>query len=710
MASANAEQNDPLQTFLDASLDAVIRIDAAGFITDWNLQAESLFGWLRPEIQGHAFYDIILPERYRARHRRAMALGQTPSRASVRLETEGLHRLGHEFSIELTLTQINSALAVEYCAFIRDISALRQLEHDVLLAKSSFESIEGMVILDADLSILKVNAAFSSITGYEADEVIGGKSSICCLEHPDLMAFWRLQNRLPEDMFWRGEVQGLRKSGEVYPVKLSVMAVANKQNQISHFVIAFVDLSEIRRSEDRLHRLSFYDALTELPNRMLMLDRLQQALLSSGRNHSHGAVLLIDLDDFKNLNEAMGHKVGDQMLIQVTQRLRACLYITDTLARLGGDEFIVILEELGAQMSIAAEKAEIVANRILETFNRPFDLQGHSHPASASIGICLFDGTGVEPTALITRAETAMHHAKEVRYNAVRFFDAATQATLQTRFTLTEWMHQGLPQQFALHYQIQTSSQGVPFGAEALIRWRHPEHGHISPALFIPLAEETGFIIQIGTWVLQRACQQLVAWSQVPAMQHLTLSVNVSAKQFHQRDFVQQVIAALQLSGANPARLELELTEGMMVRDVDAVIEKMALLKSHGVRFSLDDFGTGYSSLSYLKRFPLNQLKIDQSFVRGVLEDANDAAIVRAIITLGKSLGMAVIAEGVESCEQCEFLRTNGCQEFQGYWFGRPLALQAFEALVLQKTPPPTSPTAGTQEQTENQLVNKIRK
>jgi diguanylate cyclase (GGDEF)-like protein/PAS domain S-box-containing protein len=676
-----------LQVLLDASLDAAIRIDSSGLIQGWNQQAESLFGWPRVEVMGRAFYDVVLPQRYRARLISAFARAQTPTLSSVRLETAGLHRLGHELAIELTLTMIKTNRAVEYCAFFRDLSVRHQMERDLLLAQSSFESVEGMLILDADLSILKVNVAFSGITGYSATEAIGKKSSIIRLNQPDLRAFWEIKNRSPADMFWRGEVQDRRKNGETYPVKLSVMAVANESGHVSHFVLAFVDLSESRQSEDRLHRLSFYDALTELPNRMLMLDRLQQALISSERNQSHGAVLLIDLDDFKNLNDAMEHKIGDQMLIQVTQRLKGCLYTTDTLARLGGDEFVVILEELDAQSSIAAEKAEIVANRIIETFSEPFDLKGHSHPASAGIGICLFKGLAVEPSALVTRAETAMHHAKEVKYNAIRFFDAATQATLQTRFTLTEWMRQGLPQQFALHYQIQTSSQGVPFGAEALIRWQHPEQGHISPALFIPLAEETGLIIQIGAWVLRRACEQLVLWSHRSAMQHLTLSVNVSPKQFHQSDFVQQVIDALEQTGANPARLELELTEGMMVRDVNAVIEKMLILKRHGVRFSLDDFGTGYSSLSYLKRFPIDQLKIDQSFVQSVLDDPHDAAIVRAVITLGQSLGMAVIAEGVESSAQCDFLRANGCKEFQGYLFGRPLAVAAFEALVEQKEP-----------------------
>lgn len=676
-----------IQTFLSLSLDAVVQMDAAGVIIGWNTNAENLFGWSRAEVMDKMFYDIILPQRYRTRHQNAFTCAQTPSQPSVRLETACLHRQGHELPIEVTLTTLRTQVGSEYYAVIRDISEPHRIQQDINLAMSSFESMEGLMIVDTNLTVLKVNTAFSDITGYNADEVVGKKSSIFRTDRSDLMKFWQLKKGNPIDMFWRGEVTDQRKNGETYPAQLSVMAVANPQNQVSHFVIAFADLSERRKSEDRLHQLAFYDPLTNLPNRLLMFDRLKQALISSERNDAHGAVLLIDLDDFKNLNDALGHRMGDQMLIQVTQRLTECLYATDTLARIAGDEFVVVLEGLDSQQSIAAESAELVANRIIETFGRPFDLMGHSHPASASIGICLFKGLGVDASALVTQSETAMYRAKEVRCNAIRFFDSATQATLHTRFTLTEWMRTGFPGEFSLHYQIQASSLGTPFGAEALIRWRHPEQGHISPALFIPLAEETGLIMQIGNWVLHQACEQLVLWSQHPVLQTFTLSVNVSAKQFHQKDFAQKVLFALEQTGANPTLLKLELTEGMMVRDVDAVIEKMVILKRHGVRFSLDDFGTGYSSLSYLKRFPLDQLKIDQSFVRGVMENPNDAAIVRAVITLGQSLGMTVIAEGVESSEQCEFLRANGCKEFQGYWFGRPLAVEAYEALVMEKTP-----------------------
>jgi len=675
-------KNDLVQVFLHSCLDAVAQMDEWGHITAWNTQCERVFGWSADQVIGLVFFDTMLPLRHRTSLRNAFLFAQSRGEPSVRTETDGLHRRGHELPVEITLTAIKSQAGILCCAFVRDLSERHQLEHDLNLARSSFESPEGMVIIDTQMTIIKVNVAFSNITGYGAAEAVGKNSAIARAGDADLTKFWTLTNRSPAEMFWRGEVTDRRKSGETYPVRLSIMAVASKPNQVTHYVIAFTDLSESRKTEDRLHRLSFYDPLTDLPNRFLLFDRLQQALISCERNKTIGAVLLLDVDDFKSLNEALGHQMGDLMLVQVAQRIKACLYPTDTLARLAGDEFVVVLEALATRQTTAAEKAELVASRIIEAFGQPFVLMGHSHPASASIGIRLFENLSVEASTLVTHAETAMYRAKETGCNLIRFFDSSTQAVLQTRFMLNEWMRQGLPDQFTLHYQVQTDHLGLPFGAEALLRWQHPEQGAISPAMFIPLAEETGFIIEIGAWVLRTACEQLVLWSDDPAMQHLTLSVNVSARQFNQKDFAQQVLATLTHTGANPLLLELELTEGMMVRDMEAVIEKMEMLKRHGVRFALDDFGTGYSSLSYLGRLPLDKLKIDQSFVRGLQDDPSAAAIVRAVITLGQSLDIAVIAEGVETTEQCQFLQTNGCQEFQGYFFGRPIDLTAFEGLV----------------------------
>jgi diguanylate cyclase (GGDEF)-like protein/PAS domain S-box-containing protein len=680
-----APEQARIQSILDTSLDAVIQMDAGGRISGWNQQAERCFGWLRHEVIGLALHDVIIPPRYREAHVKGFAHFLKTGQAKVlnsRIEIEGLHRQGHEFPIELAISAISTSNGVEFSAFIRDITERRRVEDELRIASTAFQTFEGMVITDARMVILKVNDAFAKITGYSREDAVGKKSSIFRENRQDSAIFQNLIERLPIDRFWRGEVWDRRRSGESYPVWLNVTAVVDAHDVVTHYVIAFVDNSEHKAAQDRIHHLAFYDPLTQLPNRVLMLDRLQQILLSSERKQEFGAILLIDLDDFKNLNETLGHALGDLLLKQVALRLKECLHTDDTIARVGGDEFVVVLQGLDCETQAAASRAEIVAERIRDVFQQAFDLHGHKHHTSPSIGICLFVGQEVKPDQLLKHAENAMYRAKQSGRNCIRFFDSSTQAALEARFSLITLMREGLPAQFSLYYQIQIDSSGTRFGAEALIRWQHPERGMISPAMFIPLAEETGFILPLGAWVLTQACQQLVLWANDPAMRNLTLSVNVSAKQFQQEDFTPQVLAVLAKTGANPARLKLELTEGLMLYGIDAVIEKMLTLKRLGVSFSIDDFGTGYSSLAYLKRLPLDQLKIDQSFVRDVLEDPNDAAIVRAVITLGQSLGLAVIAEGVETSEQRHFLEINGCKQFQGYLFGRPLPVAQFEALV----------------------------
>ncbi|MFZ2219314.1 MAG: bifunctional diguanylate cyclase/phosphodiesterase [Rhodoferax sp.] len=379
-------------------------------------------------------------------------------------------------------------------------------------------------------------------------------------------------------------------------------------------------------------------------------------LISSERKQDFGAVLLLDVDNF--------------------------MHSDDIVARVDGDSFAIVLANLDVQSPPSASNARQVADRIRLAVNEPFHIQGVEHRISLSIGICLFRGSELAAEILVEHAEAAMYKAKHDGRNCIRFYDPVTQAALEARYTLIAWLHKALPHELRLYYQVQVDATGTPLGAEALIRWQHPEKGLISPAMFIPLAEESGLILPIGAWVLETACQQLALWSPDAATRHLKLAVNVSAKQFLQVDFVEVVGGALARSGANPKLLKLELTESVMVSDADAVIEKMTRLKALGVCFSLDDFGTGYSSLAYLKRLPLDQLKIDQSFVRNLLHDPNDSAIVRTVISLGQSMGLEVIAEGVETQAQCDALLANGCRQFQGYLFGRPLPLAAFEALI----------------------------
>ncbi len=451
------------------------------------------------------------------------------------------------------------------------------------------------------------------------------------------------------------------------------------------------DITERRRAETQIEQLAFYDPLTGLPNRHLLMDRLGQALVTLRRKATHGALLLLDLDNFKVINDTLGHLVGDRLLVEIAGRLKACVREGDTVARFGGDEFVIILEGL-EPTGMAALQAEAVATKLLQHLAEPLALnvalddglvEERTHYCSASLGIALFVDGSVSITELLKRADTAMYQAKAAGRNALRFFDADVQSKVSEHATLETDLRTALQQQqFVVHYQPQVNADGVLSGAEALVRWQHPQRGLLSPALFIAVAEETGAIVDIGQQVLQAACQQLAAWAALPKMAHLTVAVNVSARQFQQEGFVAQVLAALDASGARAERLKLELTESMLVADVDNVIEKMTALKAHGVGFSLDDFGTGYSSLYHLKRLPLDQLKIDQSFVRNIVSDANDASIARMIMALAESLGLAVIAEGVEQPAQADFLRSMGCVAYQGYLFGRPMPAQALQQMV----------------------------
>ncbi len=446
-------------------------------------------------------------------------------------------------------------------------------------------------------------------------------------------------------------------------------------------IIALVrDITERKKAEEEINNLAFYDPLTGLPNRRLLLDRLEHALASSARNERYGALLFIDLDNFKTLNDTLGHDIGDLLLQQVSQRLFTCVREGDTVARLGGDEFVVMLENLSDDMRKSATQTEIVGEKILATLNQRYHLASHVHHSTPSIGVTLFANHQVTLDELLKRADLAMYQAKAAGRNTLRFYDPEMQAVVSTRAALEADLREAvLKDQFQLYYQAQVVGEGRLTGVEALIRWPHPQRGMVSPAEFIPLAEDTGLILPIGLWVLKTACTQLAAWAAQPEMAHLTVSVNVSARQFHHRDFVDQVLAVLEHTGANPKMLKLELTESLLVDDVAEIIANMTLLKAKGVCFSLDDFGTGYSSLSYLKRLPLDQLKIDQSFVRNILTDPNDAAIAKMVIVLAESLGLSVIAEGVEITAQRDFLARQGCHAYQGYLFSRPLPLAAFE-------------------------------
>ena len=560
-------------------------------------------------------------------------------------------------------------------------------EHLKLLETSIARLNDIVLIVEVDPEgvkaphIIFANKAFERLTGYAAEEVIGKDPVQLNGPVAQMDEMQRVQSMLAEGHSVRTELTHYTKNGESIWLEMDILPIANNAGKFMHWVSVGRDVTERKAAESRIQHLAFYDMLTNLPNRLLLLDRLDQALLNSIRLRRSGALLFLDLDNFKTLNDTHGHDFGDMLLEQVAQRLLDSVRITDTVARLGGDEFVVVVENLSEHHHEAAHETTLVADKILFALSQPFKLAEYEHYSSCSIGVALFSNTQQATVdELLKRADLAMYQAKAAGRNTFRFFDPAMQALITKRVAMEEDLRQALRRdEMRLYYQPQVDSSGRWLGAEVLLRWEHPQQGMLSPMAFIELAEETGLILPIGEWVLQTACKQLVAWSGREETAKLSLSVNVSARQLHQHDFIDQVFSILKQTGANAQYLKLELTESILVENVEETIVKMNTLKSMGVSFSMDDFGTGYSSLTYLKRLPLSQLKIDRSFVRDVLDDSNDASIVQTIIALGQGLGLEVIAEGVENREQQLFLKQHGCLAYQGYLFGKPQPVERFE-------------------------------
>ncbi|APW40367.1 hypothetical protein RD110_00190 [Rhodoferax koreense] len=563
-----------------------------------------------------------------------------------------------------------------------------QIRHQASLLDKAQDAI---IVRGIDHRVLYWNQSAARLYGWTAEEVVG--RSLVNLLYGDPSRFEFANQAVIEQGEWHGEIAQVRKDGSELMVEARWTLVRDANDQPHSIFAINTDITQRKATEDEIHKLAFFDALTQLPNRQLLTDRLRHALSSCARNGRGGALLFIDLDNFKTLNDTLGHDRGDLLLQQVARRLAACVRQMDTVARLGGDEFVVILEDLGEDTQEIGVRAKAIGEKILQTLSAAYQLEGNEHQSTCSIGITRFTGQVDSVGELLKQADIAMYQAKAAGRNTVRFFDPGLQAAVTARASLEADMRLALAQdEFFLHYQPQIDAQGLCTGVEALVRWHHPLRGTVSPAEFIPVAEETGLILEIGRQVLQQACGLLASWAGDEHTAHLSLAVNVSSRQFKHADFVQQVCDTLARSGADPSRLKLELTESLLVDDMELIIDKMMVLRAHGVSFSLDDFGTGYSSLAYLRRLPLDQLKIDQSFVRDVLTDPNDAVIARTIIGLGQSLGLNVIAEGVESAEQRDFLLAHGCLAYQGYFFSRPLALPQLEHFLQQAATPVSAP------------------
>jgi len=562
-----------------------------------------------------------------------------------------------------------------------DITEHKQAQEALRIAATAFESQEGTVVADADFRIVKVNRAFTQITGYEEFEVLGASPAILNAHAHDERFHASLWEQIRRTGSWQGELKNRRKNGQIYPQHLTITAVKDGAGRVVNYVLNLSDISLRKAAEREIQRLVYYDPLTGLPNRRFLSQRFARGFALGSRSRQQGALLFIDLDQFKVLNDTLGHAVGDALLQQVAHRLQACVREGDVVARLGGDEFLVILIDLGPEPLEAGTRAEAIGEKILAALQQPYSLASHRQHCSASIGITMFRENQAEFDELLKQADISMYQAKHEGRNRLRFFDQRMQEAVMSRAALERDLREAIEHhQFELHYQIQVDDRRRPYGAEVLVRWRHPRRGLVSPTQFIRLAEETGLILPLGEWVLASACAQLAAWRGALATRSLKLSVNVSGRQFRQPGFVGRVSDTLRLYQVDTQQLRLELTESVLLENIEEAGKTMDQLRALGVRFSLDDFGTGYSSLRYLKKLPIDELKIDQSFIHDIAVDAQDRAIVRTIIAMATHLGLSCIAEGVEQEADLALLLEDGCHYFQGHYFGAAQPLAEFEA------------------------------
>jgi len=667
------------QAILATALDGFWIANMQGQLLEVNNAYAAMSGYSRDELLGMYIFDLDAEESPEVVDRRSQRIKST---GSDMFETHHRRKNGDLWDAEVSANYWPEQ--DRHFVFIRDITQRKLAERQLQQAAAVFENTqEGMMVTDTQDTILRVNPAFTILTGFSAEEAIGKEPSMLNSPQQDALIFVMMRKSLARNGQWKGEIINRRKDGTDFSQWMTISPILDATGKLSHYVSTFTDISQLKEAQAKIHSLAFFDPLTQLPNRRLLLDRLHRAVALSARRKSCGAVLLIDLDNFKLLNDTQGHETGNLLLIEVARRLKSCVRDQDSLAHQGGDEFIIILEDLGPELQEAANRAELIAEKIMQSLRESYQLGLVEHHSQASIGVATYHDPSDSAEEILKRADTAMYRAKAEGRNTVRFFDPAMQAALEQRIKLEAELRRALPgNELQLYYQAQVNDSGKVLSAEALIRWLHPQRGLVSPVQFIPLAEESGLILPIGTWVLETACAQLKEWEKHPASRHLKLAVNVSARQFRQDDFVAMTKNIILQSGIDPSRLKLELTESIVINNVADTIEKMHRLKSLGLSFSMDDFGTGYSSLAYLKRLPLDQLKIDQSFVRDISADPNDAAIVQTIITMGNTLGMNVIAEGVETQEQLDFLRQHGCKTYQGYLFSRPVPLAEFEKLL----------------------------
>jgi diguanylate cyclase (GGDEF)-like protein/PAS domain S-box-containing protein len=667
-----------LTTTLASITEAFVTLDRQCCFTYLNQESERLLQKTTADLLGlevwHNFSDTVA-----TRLRTQLGKAITSNRR-VEFE-EHFQSLGKW--LEVRAYPFAEGLAV----YFRDVTDRRRSQEQLMLLETSVSRLNDIVAIvdtganaDHEPRIVFVNDAFEQHTGYSREEVLGQTPRMLLDLDPAIAKLRELALSLEQNNKARTELMVHRKSGASFWIELEVVSVQANADGVTHWVAVGRDITQRKTAEDMIRHLAFYDPLTDLPNRQLLLDRLQLALAQSKRSGQHGALMFIDLDNFKILNDTLGHHVGDQLLKLVGTRLIQSVRKTDTVARLGGDEFVIMVDDLSTDPEAADKKSRALAEKVLNMLREPFRVAGHQHFATPSIGVTAFNGEQGDVGELLKQADLAMYQAKTLGRNTICFFDPLMQSRMSDNAAVSADLRVGLREkQFRVYYQPQVDRQGMVTGVEALVRWQHPVKGLITPVDFIPVAEDSGLILPLGQWVLETACEQLAAWAKWPQTSRLSIAVNVSVHQFRHPNFVDMVVEAIQRTGVRPHKLKLELTESLLADRMEITIEKMGLLKNLGVTLSLDDFGVGYSSLSMLKRLPLDQLKIDKGFVADVLTDPNDAAISRAIIALAQSLSLQVVAEGVETHEQRDFLAYQGCDQFQGHLFSPPLPIETLD-------------------------------
>jgi diguanylate cyclase (GGDEF)-like protein/PAS domain S-box-containing protein len=671
-----------LRTLVENSPDAMALKDRNNVYVHCNAGVQELLGRPVDEIIGRTDDELLLDKAFAAFIKQTdddvQRTGQMRRYDETITTADGTTR---DLEVIKVPVRADDGETAGVLAVARDITERRRAERELRIASVAFESQDGMLITDAQGHIERVNAAFTRMSGYTAADAIGHSPRLLRsgLHEDDFYA--SMWSQLTTTGYWTGEVINRHRDGSLYTARLSITAVPDAQGRTIHYVGNLQDVTAEKRAHALAEHLKLFDHLTDLPNRALLADRMARAM--AGAAQEFGAVMMVNLDHFQKLNDSLGHAAGDRLLVEMARRIRSIMRDNDTLGRFSGDSFVLLTEHLGTDRHAATARALQTADAIRTAIAEPMILDGHRLTCTGSIGVSLFRDGADNPEALLCQAELALYQSKRNGRNTVRIFEDEMQSELDDRNWLEKALRDAIrDHQLTLHYQVQVDAEDRPIGAEALLRWFHPERGAIPPAAFIPLAEETGLIEPIGRWVLATACRQLAAWSREDAMRGLTLAVNISARQFEADSFVDDILAEIRRAGAPAGKLKLEVTESLAIGDVQSSSRKLHTLRDNGFSISLDDFGTGNSSLNYLTKLPLTQLKIDKSFVDELPASHRDAMVAQTIINMGRGLGLDVIAEGVETTAQRDFLVAQGCHSFQGYLFGKPVPVGEFEAQV----------------------------